>query len=579
MTRQTLTIDMTRLTAGYEPSDPEHVFLGGRALSSTLVSGLVPPQCDPLGSENVLIFAPGIVTGTSGPSSGRLSVGSKSPLTGGIKESNVGGLPGQMIARLGLQAVVIKGQADLSSGPYLLLITADGAQILPAPELQGVGTYTIAEQLQDRYGRVGVIAIGPGGEHGALIAGISCNDPENGPGRLAGRGGLGAVMGSKGLKAIVIDGRDGPGVTLADPAKFDVARKTLARALNEHPSVTFSLRPLGTLGVVEMVNGSGILPTRNFHQGRFEGAGSLTGEVVREWIEKRGGAGRVGKPCNPGCVIRCSNVFARPDGSYHVAPLEYETVWAFGPNCGIDDLDAIAEMNLIANDLGIDTIDLGSSLALVMEAGWLEFGDSQGAVDLLREAYEPTERGAILMQGAAQVADYLGLERCPVVKRQAIPGYDPRALKGIGVVYASSPMGADHTCGYTLFEELQEDAPELRWSTKKAEMARMAQARTMFLDTAGYCSFISGTVDADPRIYQAMLDTVNARCGSDYSRDNVIPRALAWLRAEIAFNRAAGFTKEDDRLPTFMKNEPLPPHDATWDVPDSEIDAVFSEDS
>lgn len=574
--RKVLFLDMSSLSVEYREIAPESQFLGGRALSSFLVSRLVPPRCDPLRADNVLVLAPGIVTGTRAPASGRLSVGGKSPLTGGIKEANAGGLPGQMIARLGLQAIVIEGTAEASQGPYLLLVNAQGAEVIPVPFLRGLGTYSVVARIRDLYGSVGLITIGPAGEHGACAAGISCNDAEGGPGRMAARGGLGGVMGSKGLKGIVVDPRGSRKLAAHDPGKFEAACNILARALNEHSSVVDSLRPLGTAGIVEMVNEMGLLPTMNFHSGHFEGASRLTGEVISQLAKARGGSARVGKGCHPGCAIRCSNVFAHPDGEYHVAPLEYETIWAFGPNCGIDNLDVIAELNRMANDLGLDTIDLGSSLGIAMEAGWLAFGDGAGAVNLIREIYQPTDRGAILMQGAARTATALGTTRSPTVKMQAIPGYDPRVLKGQGLVYASSPMGADHTSGYTLFLEAGSEGAS-RSAVDRVELARKAQARTMFLDTAGYCTFIESTVESSAAALQAMLDTINAHCGSAYAESDLVAKGLEWLRTEVRFNRAAGLDNSSDRLPRFMTEEPLPPKNVKWDVADSDIDAVFSD--
>lgn len=574
--RKVLFVNMSDLSVEYRDTPAWSRFLGGRALTSSTVSELVPPCSDALQEENVLVFAPGILTGTRAPASGRFSVGGKSPLTGGVKEANAGGLPGQMIAKLGLQSVIISGMAEGSEGPYLLVLSAQGAQVLPAPHLRGMGTYSVAARIRDQYGAVGVITIGPAGEHLGRAAGIACNDMENGTGRLAARGGLGAVMGSKGLKCIVIDPRGAEQPKPCDPERFDAACSFLARALNQHSSVVDSLRPLGTAGIFEWVNEMSLLPTRNFHSGEFAAASKLSGRAISELAKARGGRARIGKGCHPGCAIRCSNVFARPGGDYHVAPLEYETIWAFGPDCGIDDLDVIAELNRIANDLGIDSIDLGSSLAIAMESGWLAFGDCLGAINLVREIYEPTDRGAILMNGAARTAAALGISRSPTVKMQAIPGYDPRVLRGQGLVYATSPMGADHTSGYTLFLEAGLDAAH-KSPADLIALARNVQAKTMFLDTAGYCTFVDSTVESSRETLQAMLDTVNGYCGSSYAETDFVDKGLEWLRTEIAFNRAAGLDESQDRLPRFMKEEPLPPKDVVWDLSDNDIDKVFQD--
>jgi len=570
-----LRVCMKHRSVGFVDIPEKYRLLGGRALTSSIICDEVDPKCHPLGPNNKLVFAPGLVTGTVAPSSGRLSVGGKSPLTGTIKESNAGGIPAQMLARLGIKAIIVEDQPD-DDEMYILKIDASGAELLPAGDLAGKGMYEFNSLVRDRYGKgTGIIAIGPAGEMKLLNAGISCNDMENGPGRYAGRGGLGAVMGSKGLKAIIVIEDEKRRVPIANKELFDKGRKKLTDALTSHDVTSNALTNYGTAVLINIMNEAGGLPTRNFSAGRFEGAAKISGEAINETTGKRGGVGKTGHPCHPGCVIRCSNVWAKPDGSYHVAPIEYESDWALGANCGIDDLDVIAELNYICNDTGLDTIEAGCTLAVAMEAGLAEFGDGQKAIELLREVGKGTPLGRILGNGTEFTAKAFGVTRCPTVKGQSMPAYEPRAVKGIGVTYATTTMGADHTAGYTIAPEILKVGGDVDpATTEKAELARAFQATTVFIDTAGYCLFIAFAILDIPEGFEGMVETVNGVLGTNWTTDDVTRLGLEWLKREREFNEAAGFTKADDRLPEFMRYEELPPHNTVWDVPDEILDAV-----
>ncbi|MEW6049328.1 MAG: aldehyde ferredoxin oxidoreductase N-terminal domain-containing protein, partial [Bacillota bacterium] len=395
--RKLVRVNMTQRTVTLEDLPEKYRFMGGRWLTSALVANEVPPTCHPLGPNNRLVVAPGMVTGTAAPSSGRVSVGGKSPLTGGIKESNAGTPVAQSLARLGIAAVVVEGQPR-EKGAFVLRVGKDGGVLEPAGDLAGLGMYEFASRVRQRFGEVGFIATGPAGEKGMAMAGVCFNDTEFRPSRYAGRGGLGAVMAARGLKAILVDDQGAPGVSLANPDLFRQGQRKLADALREHPITRpgGTLNSFGTAALINVLNEAGGLPTRNFSSGRFEGAGRIAGETIAETVKARGGQGRMGHGCHPGCVIQCSNIWARPDGSEHVSCLEYESVWALGADCGIDDLDAIAELIWICNDSGLDTIEAGVTLGVAMEAGLLPFGDARTAVELLKECGRGTPLGRIL---------------------------------------------------------------------------------------------------------------------------------------------------------------------------------------
>ncbi|SFN01076.1 aldehyde ferredoxin oxidoreductase C-terminal domain-containing protein, partial [Thermodesulforhabdus norvegica] len=278
-----------------------------------------------------------------------------------------------------------------------------------------------------------------------------------------------------------------------------------------------------------------------------------------------------------GCVIRCSGIFHDKDGHYLTKQPEYETVWANGANCGIDDLDAIAMIDFLCDNYGLDTIEMGATIGVAMEAGIIPFGDAQGAINLLHEVGKGTYLGRILGNGAAVTGKAFGVERVPVVKGQALPAYDPRAAHGIGVTYATSTMGADHTAGYAIAQNILKVGgfvdplkPE-----GQVEISRNLQIATAAIDSTGMCLFIAFATLDQPETFQAMLDMINAFYGWNWTADDFMEYGKKILRMEREFNTKAGFTKEHDRLPRFFKVEPLPPHNLTFQVPDEELDKVF----
>ena len=330
----------------------------------------VEPTCHPLGPKNKLVFAPGLLSGTVAANSGRLSVGAKSPLTGTIKEANAGGTSAQFLARCGCKALIIEGQPK-GEAWYSLAVTAEGVTITEEKELVGKGNFAVVETLATRLaGKPGVITIGPAGEMKMASANISVKDPDGGL-RSNGRGGLGAVMGSKRVKFIAIDPQDGK-VAIANPDKFKEANRAFAKALVDHP-VSKALGQYGTNVLVNIINESGGLPTRNFTSGQFDGHEKISGETMHDTIVARGG-----KPkhnCHPGCVIQCSQVYNDASGKKLTSGFEYESIWAMGADCCVDNLDHIAEADHLMDDIGIDTIETSVAMGVAMEAGVLPFGD------------------------------------------------------------------------------------------------------------------------------------------------------------------------------------------------------------
>lgn len=553
----------------------EYAGLGGRALTSTVISKEVPPLCHPLGEDNKLVIAPGLLSGTGAAQSGRISVGCKSPLTGTIKESNSGGQPSQVLARLGYAAIILEGKPK-DKTLYKIFINKEGVTITPDNSLCMLGNYDLVEKMKKEYGdKICCISIGPAGEMKMSAASVAFTDQEQRPTRHAGRGGSGAVMGSKGVKVIVLDDTGMSNRTAKDPEKFRNANKVFVEGLRKHPVTGEGLPAFGTNILANVINEAGGYPTHNFLWGRFLGTSKISGETEAELEKTRGGVPTHG--CHRGCVIQCSGIYMDKDGHYLTKQPEYETVWAHGANCGIDDLDAIAMLDRLDDDFGLDTIEMGATIAVAMEAGLAKFGDAEGAIRLLKEAGKGTDLGRILGNGAAVTGRVFGVERVPVVKGQALPAYDPRAIQGIGVTYATSTMGADHTAGYAVATNILKVGgyvdplkPE-----GQIELSRNLQIATAAVDSTGMCLFIAFAVLDQPDTFQALIDMLNAFYGLSLTANDVTELGKTVLKMERDFNARAGFTKEHDRLPDFFKKEPLPPHNITFQVKDEDLDRVY----
>jgi aldehyde:ferredoxin oxidoreductase len=567
-------VNMTTLTAQAEDVPEKWKGLGGRGLTSTIVAQEVKPTCHPLGKYNKLVFAPGLLAATTCANSGRLSAGAKSPLTGTIKESNAGGTSSQCLARLGIKALIIEGLPQKDTF-YNLHVDKNGVTIREEKELVGKWNYEVIKTLIKQHGaKIGILSIGPVGEMRMAAANISVKDPD-GTIRSHGRGGLGAVMGSKKIKYITIDDTDGPGIQIADKEKFKKASVPFAKALVKHPVSGESLKKYGTDVLVNILNESGGLPTRNFRYGQFAGAEKISGETLRDTI-----ISRKGKPhhaCHAGCVILCSQVYNDKNGNFVTSGFEYETIWGLGANCCIDDLDIIAEADHIMDDIGIDSIETVVTMGVAMEAGIIPFGDGAGALRLLKEIGAGTPLGRILGSGAEALGNVYGITRVPTVKGQGLSAYDPRSVKGMGITYATSTMGSDHTAGYCIpvnilrvggfVDPLKKDG--------QIELSRRLQIGTAYLDSTGLCVFVGFAALDDPTVALLLADMLNAKDGLNKTADEWCAMGREVLLTEHEFNLAAGFTNKDDRLPEFFE-EPVPPHNAVWDFTDAEIDSFWN---
>ena len=555
----------------------EYSDLGGRGLTSAIVSKEVPPRCHPLGPDNKLVIAPGLLSGSKAAMSGRISVGCKSPLTGGIKEANSGGQPAQVLAKLGYAAIVLEGKPKGNTLYKIFINNDEGCKIEPDESLNMLGNYDLIDKMKSEYGEeIACISIGQAGEMKLASATIAFTDMELRPTRHAGRGGVGAVMGAKGVKVIVLDGSNAKTKEAKDPEAFKDANRRLVDGLKKHPITGEGLPKYGTNILTNIVNEAGAYPAFNFKQGTFDGADKISGETTAEVEESRGGKATHG--CHRGCVIRCSGIYVDKNGNYLTKQPEYETVWAHGGNCGIDDLDTIALLDRLDDDYGIDTIEMGATIAVAMEAGLAKFGDGEAAVRLVKEVGQGTPLGRILGSGAEVTGKVFGVERVPVVKGQALPAYDPRAVQGIGVTYATSTMGADHTAGYAVTANLLNVGgfvdplkPE-----GQVELSRNLQIATAAIDSTGMCLFIAFALLDQPETFQALLDLINAFYGWNLTGDDVTELGKSILKNERDFNIRAGFTSQHDRLPEFFLREALPPHNVTFAVKEEELDKVFN---
>jgi len=567
-------VNMSKLSFAEEEVPDEWKALGGRGLTSVIVAKEVEPTCHPLGNKNKLVFAPGLLSGTMAANSGRLSAGAKSPLTGGIKESNSGGTAAQRLAKLGVKALIIE---DIPEGDkwYSLHVHKEGVEIKEERELLGKGNYEVIHTLTSRYGEnTGVLTIGQAGEYKMSAANISVKDPK-GHIRSLGRGGLGAVMGSKRIKYITLDDNDGEGIKILDKEKFKKASQIFNKGLLSHPVSGNALPKYGTNVLVNILNEAGGLPTKNFRMGQFEGAEKICGETMYDTIMSREGDPTHG--CHVGCVIRCSQTYNDKDKKYLTSGFEYETIWGFGAGCTVDDLDIIAHVDQICDDIGIDTIETAGTMMVAMEAGILPWGDGHGILKLFKEEIkEGTSLGRILGNGADFTGKAFGVTRIPTVKHQSIPAYDPRAVKGIGVTYATTTMGADHTAGYSVTANILNVGGHIDPLRKEGqiELSRNLQVATASVDSAGLCVFTAFAIlDYEP-VSQALIDMINAQYGTNWSVNDWFDQGRYILKTERAFNEAAGFTSKDDRLPKFF-SEPLPPHNVTWDFTGEELDQVL----
>lgn len=552
-----INVDMTNQKIEEEDSH-EIRLLGGRAIIDQLLTKYMDPQVHPLSRKSYFIVANGLLAGTNAPNSGRLSIGGKSPLTGTIKEANSGGTAGYKLGRLGVRAIMVTGGAKEKK---ILVLSKTRVSLEDGSDIAGLGNYKATEILRDRYGnKTAIILAGPAGEMGLCSSTVAVTDLEGKPSRHAARGGLGAVMASKGLKAIVIDDSGCETKKGADPEGFKAAVKAAIDAIMAKPTCQH-LSKLGTPMWVDTDQTRGSMPTFNYRAGAFDGFQKINGITIADLAKNRGG--KMGHGCMPGCVVRCSHTFNGPDKEFVTSSLEYETIAMLGANLGIDDIDSIARMDRHCDDLGIDTIEAGAAIGILNDVGLFTFGDFNAAEAKIDEIAKGSPLGRIIGNGVHFTAQAFGIDRVPAVKRQAIPAHSARSVKGWGVTYATSPQGADHSAGPVGVEPLSNHG--------HAERSLTAQIQMAALDSVGICwfTFIYGA----PNLIVPMINTYY---GINWTEIDYLNMGRTVLRQEIAFNLKAGISLEGNGLPEWLREEVLPPKEAIFDVSKDDIHSIFS---
>jgi len=560
---QVIRVDMKSGRVYREEVIKDLKLIGGRGFCDHIINSEVDASCDPMGPHNKLVIAVGLLPDPRISSAGRLSFGAKSPLTGGIKESNAGGNVGQGLASLGIRSIVIEGKPK-DDGLYVLVIKGESCELARMNELKELGNYGLNAKLQEKFGKhTSIISIGNAGEIGLPSAGIMCTDIDGSSSRIAARGGLGAVMGSKRIKAIIVAAQKKKRISVSDEKGFSKAVKQYHAAIRGNKVTNSVLPSFGTSSSIDTVNNMGALPTKNFSAGSFNLAGKINAQALSDLVKSRGGAGKLGKPCMSGCIIRCSNIIPDSEGKELVRALEYETLGMLGSNLCIGDLDSIARLNRLCNEYGVDTIEVGAALGVAMESGLLEFGDAKKAEEIVHEIGKGTLAGRLFGCGAAVVGKVLGSPRIPSVKGQGMSAYDPRTFKGIGPTYALSPQGADHTAGHPGF------APrDWHSSFEEVEVSISTQILRAAIDSVGLCVFTLIAVAEKLDLIANLINSVHG-CAIDEGYFESLGREV--IRLEREFNRRAGFSVADDCLPEFFYSESLPPLDVSFGVSKEEL--------
>jgi aldehyde:ferredoxin oxidoreductase len=552
-------VDMTQQTANREPYPDEWKLLGGRALSAKILTDQCDPTCEPLGPDNVFVLAPGVVSGTSAPTSGRLSVGGKSPLTGGIKEANVGGNAGQDLMKLGCRAVIVTGKPADSERRYALEITADEIRVIPADTYKGKWNYALIEELVKTYSKTAsFISIGPAGEMGLHGASVACTDSakERRPARHAGRGGLGAVMGSKGLKFVVVDpGRRGARKA-ADTKQFVALSKKFTKEYVAGPGQE-PFPKWGTSVIVEEANSIYTFPHKNRVEGRSPDVETLDGMRIVESFEERGGGMH---NCMTGCIVKCSNIVHDADGNYKTSGLEFETLTLLGSNCGLASWEDVADLDRLCDDIGLDTIETGAAIAVYMDSGAMDFGDAVGAKELMHEIAKGTDVGRAIGNGAVAVGIRQGHHRVGAMKGQALPAWDPRPLKAAGITYCTSAMGADHTAGLVVIPG--QPIEEIAQASQESQILNTA------IDSSGFCQFLMTNLEELSEFYSLFI-------GETVTREKIADLAWECMQQEWEFNRRAGFGPDDDVMCDSMKQDAIGPAKYVWDIPEDVVSQAY----
>jgi len=520
-------------------------FIGGKGLGARILVDELEPGADPLGPENPLLFATGPLTGTRAPTSGRFCVVTKSPATGLFLDSQVGGWFGPEMKFAGYDLIIIKGKA---SKPVYLLIENDKVTIEDASELMGKGIFETEETLKKRHPGVRVGSIGPAGEHLVKFACIGFDLY-----RQAGRGGAGAVMGAKGLKAIAIKGD--MEVRYADERRFETLVKEAHQVVRNNDTIALRTK-YGTPLWVNPMNEAGLLPTKNFSKGSFQKAEEISGETMKEriWVKN--------KACF-GCPIACGKLTEVKEGKYKGAIVEgpeYETLALMGSNCEIDSVEAIAMMNMICDDLGLDTISTGNVLAFAMECHErgiikedLEFGHADAAIEMIKKIAYRKELGDLLAEGVKKSSQEIGKgsEKFAMhVKGLEVPGYDPRGAWGMALAYATSDRGACHQRAWTVSEEIAGKLGVPHSTRGRAKLVKEKQDERS-------CCFSLVICDFAPFDGELVVQMLNAATGFDFTVDEYLKTGERIWNLTRMFNVREGVTRKDDILPPRFLEEKL----------------------
>jgi aldehyde:ferredoxin oxidoreductase len=492
-------------------------------------------------------MAPGVLSGTMAPTSGRISIGGKSPLTGGIKEANSGGNPAQHLTKLGYRAIIVTGQPADSERRYGLEVDGEGARIVSADDLKGKWNYAACEEiLHPRYPKTAsFILCGPAGELKLRGASVACTDQDNRfPARHAARGGLGALMGSKGLKFVAVSPGRARVRAPANRKEFGDLIREYTKGYQAGPQMFQA----GTASIVPMANSLQTFPYKNRVAGQSPDVDTLDGARINESFEERGGAMH---NCLTGCIVKCSNVVHDAEGDYKTSALEFETLTLLGANCAVASWEDVADLDRLCDDVGLDTIETGAAIGVLMDSGGMKWGDAEAMKKLVADIAEAKGLGAVVGNGAAAVGEHTGHHRVPVVRGQAIPAWDPRPLKATGVSYASGPMGADHTAGLIVNPGMSED--EFAIASQEVQLVNAV------CDSSGFCQFLQPTLD-DIRAFYTHL------YGEEVSREQIADQGWQILQEEWEFNERAGFTAADDVLPACMAEDPIGPAGMVFDV-------------
>jgi len=552
-TGQVLRVNLTAGEAKTEPLDMNAAkkFLGGRGLGTYYFAKEVSPKVDPLSPENKIIFATGPLTGSPAPSASRYMVITKSPLSGTIACSNSGGYWGPQLKFAGYDMIIIEGK---SPEPCYIAIRDDEVEIRDARKHWGGLVGKTSDALREEFGdqKARVLMIGPAGEHMSPIAAIM-NDKD----RAAGRSGVGAIMGSKNLKAIIVRGTKK--IKPADPDKTKELIKTLRVKIKEHPVTGESLPTNGTAGLVNVINAAGLYPTENFQKSQFDKAEQVSGEFLTEKF-------LIGRDACYGCPIACgrrTRIYDEEGGGP-----EFETIWAFTADCGVSDMESVIKANRWCNEYGMDTISTGSTIACAMEMYQkgiikddelggtpLEFGSNDAVVEWARKMGAGEGLGAKMALGSYRFAELYGVPELSMsVKKLELPAYDPRAVQGQGLQYATSNRGGCHVRGYIISPEVLGFPEKIDPSSLdgKAVWAKGFQDLTAAIDSLGMCLFTSFAFGAEE-----YCDLFNVIVGENWTVDDINAAGDRIWNIERMFNLDAGIGKEQDTLPRRLLREPI----------------------